>query len=104
MPVVTSVKCGCELARRRHIRIAVQNMTDFVLVLLLDARQRQFCEPFCCLSSKVGAVFVAAAATDDISSRIARKRFMPVCDRNRSCLTARARGKSEPCKFVSVRW
>src|SRR4029434_6995639 len=49
MPVVTSVKCGRELARRRNVRIAVQHMTYFVGVLLSDARQRQFCEPFCCL-------------------------------------------------------
>src|ERR1700758_5243729 len=53
MPVVTSVKRGSELARRCHVRIAVQYMTDFVRILLLNARQRQFCEPFCCSRIKL---------------------------------------------------
>src|SRR5207247_10379901 len=40
MPVVTAAECGRELAWRGDIGIAVENMTDFVRILFLNARQR----------------------------------------------------------------
>src|SRR4029453_1773758 len=49
MPVVTSVKCRREFARRRYVTVAVQHVTNFVWVFFAYARQRQFGEPFCCL-------------------------------------------------------
>jgi hypothetical protein len=52
MPVVTAVKSGCEFTRRRNINIAVENMTDFVWILLLDARQRQLRESLCGVNVK----------------------------------------------------
>src|SRR5215471_18600560 len=50
MPVVATVKRGRELARRRHVGVAVQHMTDFVWVLFLDARQSQFGESLSCMN------------------------------------------------------
>jgi hypothetical protein len=52
-------------------------------------------------SSKLGAVSVAATEIDATSSKTARKRFMLVPDRNRSCRSARARGKSEHASSLS---
>src|SRR5216117_3697310 len=46
MPVVTAIKCGRELTWRSDIGVAVQNMTDFVRILFLDASQRQLREAF----------------------------------------------------------
>ena len=44
MPVVTAIKCGGELPWRGDIGVAIQNMTDFVRILFLDARERQLRE------------------------------------------------------------
>src|SRR4051812_43110109 len=45
MPIVTAAKCRCQFPRRRDISVAVQNVADLVRVFLMDALQRQFCEP-----------------------------------------------------------
>src|SRR5438552_12133929 len=52
MPVVTTVECGRQLTRRRDICIAVQDVTDLVRILFLDARQRQTCKALCGMNVK----------------------------------------------------
>src|SRR5919201_5422080 len=47
MPVVATTKSGREFTRRRHVRVAVQNMTDLVWVFLVDASERELCESLC---------------------------------------------------------
>jgi len=70
MPVVATVKRGRELARRRHVCIAVQNVADFVRVF------------FCAASKSEGA----ATIVDGIAS--SRKRSIDI-GKTRSSLTAR---------------
>jgi hypothetical protein len=41
MPVVTATKSRGQLARRRHIFITVQDVTDLVRVFLVHAGERQ---------------------------------------------------------------
>ena len=40
MPVVTAIKRRRKFARRRHVCVAVQNMTDFIWIFLPDTRER----------------------------------------------------------------
>src|SRR5713226_6911086 len=47
MPVITTVKRGSKLARRRHVRIAIQRMPELVGILLMHAGQRQLRKPLC---------------------------------------------------------
>src|SRR5437764_2968746 len=44
MPVITAVECGCEFARRRHVRVAVQKMADLVWIFLRDTPEREIGE------------------------------------------------------------
>src|SRR5438270_1334622 len=44
MPVITAVECGCEFARRRHVRVAVQKMADLVWIVLRDTAEREIGE------------------------------------------------------------
>jgi hypothetical protein len=46
MPIVATTKGGREFAGRRHIRIAVQNMTDLVGVFFVDTAEGEFGESF----------------------------------------------------------
>ena len=46
MPIVATTKGGREFAGRRHIRIAVQNMTDLVWVFFVDTGEGEFGESF----------------------------------------------------------
>src|SRR5215471_12134582 len=46
MPVVTTTESRREFVRRRHVGIAVQNVTDLVRVFLVNAGEREFCESF----------------------------------------------------------
>src|SRR5438105_4928317 len=74
MPVVTAIKCGGELPWRGDIGVAIQNMTDFVRILFLDARERQLANRSAERTSKplkdgfavenFGAVFSATATID----------------------------------------
>src|SRR5205823_4613185 len=44
MPVVAAIKRGRKLAWRRHVCVAIQDMTNLVRVFLADTRERQFRE------------------------------------------------------------
>ena len=52
MPVVTAAKSGCQFPWWRNIGVAVQNVTDFIRIFLMDALQRQLCEPLRSMSIK----------------------------------------------------
>jgi hypothetical protein len=45
VPVEASIKRGRQLTRRTNIRVAIQNMRDFVRVLAMDTVQRQTRKP-----------------------------------------------------------
>src|SRR4029453_13859361 len=62
MPVIASIKCGCEFTRRRDIGIAVKHMTDLIRIFLLDARQRQLRESLCGMNLELWSNAVSSDA------------------------------------------
>ena len=52
MPVVAAVERGRQFSRRSHIRIAVQVVTEFVRILLMDARECKIGEPLSGINAK----------------------------------------------------
>ena len=46
MPIIATTESRSEFARRCHVRVAVQNVTDLIRVFLVDAGQGELCESF----------------------------------------------------------
>ena len=46
MPIVATTEGGSEFARRRHVGIAVQDVTDLVRIFFVDAGEGEFGESF----------------------------------------------------------
>jgi hypothetical protein len=55
VPIVTPAKRRRQFPWRSNIGVVVQNVTDFIRIFLMDALQRQLCEPLGSMSIKCSA-------------------------------------------------
>src|SRR2546422_5478509 len=58
VPVETATKCRRQFSRRRHVRIAVEHVTDLVWIFFVHAREREFGEALrrSCVESASGRI------------------------------------------------